>query len=103
MSDIEIVKEWFEEHHFDVLNQRTGSDHDYQALLNRLNKWQPIETAPKDGTEILLFIPAKNNDKDRDFVVAMNAGRFCWENDLDQRCDFDQTTHWMPLPTPPKE
>lgn len=63
-----------------------------------MSEWQPIETAPKDGTRFLaaeewdiregwLFVVAKvRNGK---FVVA-------WDN-----CDEIDPTHWMPLPAPP--
>jgi hypothetical protein len=64
--------------------------------------WQPIETAPKDGTEVLLWI--KGDEE------SPRKGR--WEERLDLRrghkwcvaygwCE-DTPTHWMPLPEPPE-
>ena len=68
-----------------------------------IGTWQPIKTAPKDGTRILLFWPywrkrhAVIGFYDRD-SVANNK----WEAD----CALDEgplPTHWMPLPDPPKD
>lgn len=60
-------------------------------------EWQPIETAPKDGTEILLF-------------SGWDIGLCYWRNDS---CflgwtwgagnRFNNPSHWMPLPQPPGE
>lgn len=66
-------------------------------------EWQPIETAPKDGSEILLFCP-----DDEPQVVAGNYYRpaKCWmyADQLMNEVSPDgcQPTHWMPLPEPPK-
>ena len=71
-------------------------------------EWQPIDTAPRDGTSVLLFLP----------TGAQTVG--CWDpdfDDLDEPGWTDYTveswayeevvrlypTHWMPLPTPPEE
>lgn len=63
--------------------------------------WMPIETAPKDGTAVLV-----------------SEGRFCscveWNEEFDWWAVDDNKlgpfrlrgaapTHWQPLPTPPKE
>jgi hypothetical protein len=63
--------------------------------------WQPIETAPKDGTVILAY--AKH-------AQVMNGEFHCAEVSFDRiwlavsplhswpaKC-----THWMPLPAPPE-
>lgn len=57
--------------------------------------WQPIETAPKDGTLILLAIPQG--------VVAASwqewaPGEWWFGSDI---VDYDDATHWMPLPAAP--
>lgn len=58
--------------------------------------WQPIETAPKDGTEILLY---SLNDIGlcywRDDFVMQG-----WTWGLEKR--FNNPTHWMPLPKAPQ-
>lgn len=88
-----------------------------------MGEWMPIETAPKDGTEILIWR--------EDCGVLM--GRYCSANDLRSMSDKERDelneeslfqedwwggdadgggyrlegaevpTHWMPLPQPPKE
>lgn len=65
--------------------------------------WQPIETAPRDGTTILM---GKFHDGD---FYWMASGRI---EDGQFWCDFpdeffvpfshQNPTHWMPLPAPPK-
>lgn len=61
--------------------------------------WQPIETAPKDGTWILL--------SGCSFGHNMRVGRWYFWSDT-QGCDWSdynnrgfKPTHWMPLPEPP--
>lgn len=63
-----------------------------------MNKWQPIETAPKDGTEVLLCS-----------AVTHDIGLCYWRDDkvmtgwtwgLNQ--GFGCAKWWMPLPTPPQ-
>ncbi|MGY3359715.1 hypothetical protein ACVWZK_006378 [Bradyrhizobium sp. GM0.4] len=62
-------------------------------------KWQPIETAPKDGTPVLLGFPG--------YFHAMHGHHEdgVW-GQLDSDFGFEhlptQPTHWMPLPAPPE-
>jgi disulfide bond formation protein DsbB len=58
--------------------------------------WQPIETAPRDGTRILLFIPGFIGDK-----IWTGLWANAWFTSIG-KCDPDeQPSHWMPLPEPP--
>lgn len=55
-------------------------------------EWQPIETAPRDGTEILGY--------GRGYFWIVHWDRQHWS-------DYDpitppEPTHWMSLPEPPK-
>lgn len=65
--------------------------------------WQPIETAPMDGTEVILFYPHLLNDG---FVTAGYWHRATadyesyWYSDL-VNGGASPPTHWMPLPPPP--
>ena len=64
--------------------------------------WQPIETAPKDAT-ILVVCAALPNNKTfagrRDVlpVYVDDDGHF----DPNPENEFWRVTHWMPLPEPP--
>lgn len=63
--------------------------------------WQPIETAPKDGSKVILAWGGKS-------VVGSyldnSKKRFAWQG-WTPMCNqpFPQgaPTHWMPLPPPP--
>ena len=60
-------------------------------------EWQPIETAPKDGTEVLVFSSGKMFMS----FYSHDVGSWCIDGRYD---DFvEDVTHWMPLPQPPKE
>lgn len=76
-------------------------------------EWQPIETAPRDGSWILLFFPEIDvaiggcyaSGSDYDFG-GNEFEYFTWFTD----CDFvivdpstSNPTHWMPLPPPPPQ
>lgn len=68
--------------------------------------WQPIETAPKDGTAIWLF---EATDWPVCGVYRVISGEdFHWEGWLyadellsEVKPDGLTPTHWMPLPEPP--
>lgn len=55
-------------------------------------QWQPIETAPRDGTKVLVI------DASGEMEFARFNGDF-WETDWDW---MNGLTHWMPLPPPPE-
>ena len=78
--------------------------------------WQPIETAPKDGTHILVYGPSAGYDEDAPplgFSVAHwyddGVNELGWRgivagDNIDSYSDLDedtQPTHWQPLPEPP--
>ena len=60
--------------------------------------WQPIETAPKDGTVILAYVSGGHHA-----LVAWNDD---WEDWLHLPWHESMPaviTYWMPLPAPPQE
>lgn len=76
------------------------SREDAQALIDELKRgpaWQPLATAPKDGTWILGWA-----ESDR------SPYRVSWGRNFDHRLTWctsfasfhdDYITHWMPMPT----
>lgn len=70
-------------------------------------EWRPIETAPRDGTEILVFEPAKGEYGSQYIAVVSfkeqgwNGPK--WYETLNEEHTVDEPTHWMPLPKPPTE
>ncbi len=83
-----------------------------------MNEWQPIDTAPRDGTTVLLWLRERRNSGGKrtdmpivdDYRVGLyvvhsknlpNGGwrfinnGYCYAQD-------DSFTHWMPLPAPPE-
>jgi hypothetical protein len=59
--------------------------------------WRPIETAPKDGTVVLVFAAARDGLSAFQCTAAYHedAG---WCVD-----ELREATHWMPLPPPPEK
>lgn len=70
-----------------------------QRCVDEANAWQPIETAPKDGSSILLFCEGNifTGKRHKDEIPPYKDWWFC--AGVGERAP----THWMPLPTPPKE
>jgi len=67
--------------------------------------WQPMETAPRDGTPFLAIVPVRNRVTGERWhemnVIWADDGDGCpeWERGW----SFEDYTHWMRLPTPPAE
>ena len=59
-----------------------------------MTEWQPIETAPKDGTDVLVWCGGAM------FIACMDVGR--WFFDRTDHSVKPIPTHWMPLPKPPE-
>ncbi len=66
--------------------------------------WKPIETAPKDGSALLAYLPGQI-----DYVARVDVqiihwsawGGGVWETQAGAKLLKHQVTHWMPLPSPP--
>ena len=68
-------------------------------------KWQPIETAPKDGTTIIAFRPTSPPHIEGMCWVADDdgTGDWYWSYDGDgPGVHMVKPTHWMPLPEAPE-
>ena len=85
-------------------------------------KWQPIETAPTDGSAVILYCPGMCHWHRLDGMPDIVTGIFCkdrfppaWYSDYgDIDHGYESTgayfeheplspTHWAPLPAPPNE
>lgn len=73
--------------------------------------WQPIETAPKDGSDIYVW-PQKTRtfwaDLESDIVRKKSHPDHRWVDSWSEYWEAFEVlttkpTHWMPLPEPPKE
>lgn len=71
-----------------------------------MTKWQPIETAPRDGTSIIicLDVAAPVPAFDNDVMSRVVLGDFTHKGNLlvGPYGERRLATHWMPLPEPPK-
>ena len=63
-----------------------------------MSEWQPIKSAPRDGTRIIVYRPGKHNYP-KVAVDFCHAPINCWWHSPSD----GQPTHWMPLPEPPGE
>jgi hypothetical protein len=70
-----------------------------------MSSWQPIETVPKDGTEILIYEPPWHLNFPHTIYAAVwssfhDSGTWT-EAGGAEYMTFERATHWMPLPQPP--
>jgi hypothetical protein len=84
-----------------------------------MTEWKTIDSAPKDGTTIILFCPQGDGNPGSEWRVT--SGEWCdepgcdngygeevrgftgwlsWDGGFSE--DTMMPTHWMPLPNPPK-
>jgi hypothetical protein len=77
-------------------------------MYKSLTQWQPIETAPKDGTQLLLYcgdewcgilVGHYGELITWDDITGNEEVETCWQSGLEKYCP----THWMPLPKPPAQ
>lgn len=78
-----------------------------------MSEWQPIETAPKDGSEILLGRSSNTKVYTAHWELepswAWKSAEPCWavymasDDYYSTYLHADWPSHWMPLPEPPNE
>jgi hypothetical protein len=69
-----------------------------------MTEWQPIETAPRDGTRILAWTGEEivTVDYHGSYMVSgMEFDGFWYQESESGRGTTFFVTHWMPLPKPP--
>ena len=76
-----------------------------RAEIERLKcQWQPIETAPRDGTYILLGWFLEGGGGGHPEVAFWHSTKQLWcSSRLLNAEGYYSPTHWQPLPEPPKE
>ena len=75
----------------DTIIRLTAENEKLRAAL----QWQPIETAPKDGTEIIVYRPDAG-------VFGAFYSDECWFCTYSgEDFSLEPPTHWMHLPPPP--
>jgi hypothetical protein len=102
------------EHHMFAHVIGAGKMHEIKAMIDaaieaKKNGWLPIETAPRDGVECLLW------DGENRVVGSYDKGRYvpwsgnvygCWVLSMhirpDEPPDPVEPTHWMPIANPPE-
>lgn len=94
-----------------------GRDELQQRVKSAQDGWQPIETALKDGTLILLLVPASDECEGllEDSTVGRTIGSWAVKTTGEEGWNFagwdwchdayveggGEPTHWQPLPPPP--
>ena len=61
-------------------------------------EWQPIETAPMDGSWILTYTNLQGFDNE--FMAVKYDHNYGWSGGAYTEL---KPTHWMPLPEPPQD
>jgi hypothetical protein len=83
--------------------------------MSKKSHWQPIATAPRDGTPILVcrgqYRTVRDEGSHPSFYHPITAtwsyyhpnatGDGCWRNYAGHK--FSHATHWMPLPMVPHD
>lgn len=71
-----------------------------------MSSWQPIETAPKDGTRILGYGLIGFETTTMAATVIWDKFYSEWHGHPSEATEYSveacKLTHWMPLPEPPK-
>jgi hypothetical protein len=71
-----------------------------------MSEWQPIDTAPKDGSNVLVCIAGLTGSQGEAFWYQGDeyaSGWITWDGANHTRTFYTTPpTHWMPLPEPPE-
>lgn len=66
-------------------------------------EWRTIESAPKDGTSIILWDQRSPNGTRQSFAMAWDGNKWCSNWAYNNAFITQNQTHWMPLLPPPPE
>lgn len=67
-----------------------------------MSDWQPIETAPTDGTEFDVWVPSDAGGYRVTNLHLRGDRGYLWDQGLSIARIARWPTHWMPLPAPPE-
>lgn len=76
-----------------------------------MSEWQPIETAPTDGTKVLIYQPSRRHaggatwtsfTSEAEIYVCQCVRGMWFEASGEEYARFFPT-HWMPLPASPQQ
>jgi hypothetical protein len=73
---------------------------------NTMTDWQPIETAPRDGMEIIGVMKSYHPSYGIPFSPTLTwflGDKWRYYDRVLEEVDWYEPTHWRPLPQPPKE
>ena len=73
-----------------------------------MTQWQPIETAPRDGTAILVYrsdmgVFSAHYVSPCEFIEDGDDEPGWFSTNGHDLSGNDMPTHWMPIPQPPKD
>lgn len=85
----------FDDEAWDIVNSAL-SDH---GVHKSAGSWRPIESAPRDGTGILVKLP----DSDMPHTAKFWRGSWTVAWDHSELKGWDAPTHWMPIPELPSD
>lgn len=110
IDSTQLIKNYTNNGHFDldcvihcldivkILNPEDAPD------FRENNGWLPIETAPKDGTKIILFGTSRSPiGVSPQWKTENLVGEGCFTAGIWQFKGIGEPTHWQPLPKPPEE
>jgi hypothetical protein len=87
---------------------KTALDTPAPAMGELVEAWQPIETAPKDGTRIMAYWPdvhgVSNATQAETWFGPRSVGwdDACWQTAYEWGDGYNDPTHWKPLDPPPQ-
>lgn len=65
-------------------------------------EWMPIETAPRDGTDVLCWV-GFTYTPEQHVILHWSEGDWITDYMVDYWAASYEPTHWQPLPDPPEE
>lgn len=81
---------------YSVEERKSRFREDVLGILGEMTGWRAIESAPKDGTYVLVYWNNRNMD------VVRYLGKHGWQPHGSACAGYSHVTHWQLLPLPPQ-